>query len=721
MSRREEMEELLREKGEGLLIPRGLEPEQMKKTLEERVRARAQKRRNRRKRLYPAVVAAAFCLMAGVLLRAGLTETAVPGAETAAPGTEGAMPGTELARSEERKGKVGQPEPTAVPEEEQELLEPSGMSYEEIYACLSVGWQNQASRMTDGAVRAEKEEMGDAAPAMAADLEQKQAADNTVFGQTNVQTEQVDEADRIKNDGRYLYQIVRKPEEEGSYREQEGIQILDTEGGLKEVAFLTGFENLEEFYLWNDLIITIENKYYVTGIRDLSTQKESVEDKLICGFGNEERGYHEITIYQAADKSHPRKLKTFTLQGICVTSRVTDGYFYGISRFTADPGEGQSDYDAYIPSLEGKRLEPDRIWCPPDTDSTDYLVLVSVDLSDPTSFADSRAVLGGSDLCYMSRKNIYMAWHESVFQTEPRTEGRVQDRTRILRFSYGKGKFYGQASGEIPGRLEGSFSLDEYGGHLRAVTTVQEYRARKVTDDRTGETVGFDYTEEKESNALYVLGPDLTIKGKIEGLAENEYIRSVRFLGETGYFVTFRQTDPLFAVDLSDPEHPEILGELKVSGFSEYLHVYGENLLLGIGMEADEETGMEKGMKLSMFDVSDPTNPKELTRLHLKDYNYSEALYDHRAVLIDTAENILGFEAEGSQRGEYWKHYLFFSYENGSFVQTLKTDTGQKEGEEYRGYYRSRGTFIGDTCYVLMENGGAQAFNRATGELLSEL
>ncbi len=706
MSQRKEMEKLLREKGEGLLIPRGLEPEQMKKTLEERVEVRKQKRRARRKRLYPAVAAAAvFCLMAGAMLRGRLPETAGPG--------------TELAQSEGGKGRAVQP--AAVPEEEQELLEPSGMSYEEIYACLSAGWQSQASRMTTGAPKAEAAEMEDSAFAAVADLEQKQAENNTAYGRTNVQTEQVDETDRIKNDGRYLYQIARKPEGEGSGREQVGIQILDTEGGLKETAFLTGFENLEEFYLWNDLIIAIENKYYDTGVRNLSSKKGAMEDGLVCGVGGGERGYHEITVYEAADKSHPRKLKTFTLQGICMTSRVADGYFYGISCFAADPGEGESDYDAYIPSLEGKRLEPDQIYCPPDADSTDYLVLVSIDLSDPTSFADSRAVLGGSDLCYVSRKNIYMAWNESVYQTEPRTEGKVQDRTRILRFSYGKGKFYGQASGEIPGRLEGSFSLDEYDGHLRAVTTVKEYQARKVTDDRTGETLGYDYVEEKESNALYVLGLDLTVKGKIEGLAENEFIRSARFQGETGYFVTFRQTDPLFAADLSDPEHPEILGELKVSGFSEYLHVYGEDLLLGIGMEADEETGVEEGMKLSMFDVSDPADPKEVTRLLLKDYNYSEALYDHRAVLIDPAENILGFEAEGSRKGEYRKHYLFFSYEDGSFVQTLKADTGQKEGAEYRGYYRSRGTFIGDTCYLLLENGGAQAYSRATGELLSEL
>ena len=108
-----------------------------------------------------------------------------------------------------------------------------------------------------------------------------------------------------------------------------------------------------------------------------------------------------------------------------------------------------------------------------------------------------------------------------------------------------------------------------------------------------------------------MLNQNLEIIGKIENLAEDERIYSARFFGENGYFVTFRQTDPLFAVDLKDPKNPKILSELKISGFSEYLHFYGEDRMLGIGMEADEETGRTEGMKLSMFDISNPADVTE--------------------------------------------------------------------------------------------------------------
>ena len=159
---------------------------------------------------------------------------------------------------------------------------------------------------------------------------------------------------------------------------------------------------------------------------------------------------------------------------------------------------------------------------------------------------------------------------------------------------------------------------------------------------------------------------------RVEDLAENEQIYSARFMGNTAYFVTFRQTDPLFAVDLTDIENPTVLSELKVSGFSEYLHSYGEGLLFGFGIEADEETGRQEGMKLSMFDISDNTNVQEITRLPLDKYNYSEALYNHHALMIQPNKNIIGFEAEGSDRGGYWKDYLIFTYENDVFVQKLK-------------------------------------------------
>ena len=259
--------------------------------------------------------------------------------------------------------------------------------------------------------------------------------------------------------------------------------------------------------------------------------------------------------------------------------------------------------------------------------------------------------------------------------------------------------------------------MDEYKNHLRVVSTVWEYKTEKIVDDRTGEEIGYNTEDERQTNALYVLDKDLKQVGKIEGLAEDEQIYSARFMGDTGYFVTFRQTDPLFTVDLKDPENPKVLSELKVSGFSEYLHIYGEDRLLGIGMEADEETGIQQGLKLSMFDVSNKSNVEEITKYRLEDYNYSEAFYNHRAVMISTGKNLFGFDAEGSNRGEYWRKYFVFSYEDDSFVQKLKVDAKGSDGN----YYSARGTFIGDTFYLLLGDGSVRSYDLNTGEKLEEL
>ena len=146
------------------------------------------------------------------------------------------------------------------------------------------------------------------------------------------------------------------------------------------------------------------------------------------------------------------------------------------------------------------------------------------------------------------------------------------------------------------------------------------------------------------------------------------------------------------------------------------MHLYGKDRLLGIGMEADENTGTQKGIKLSMFDISDPGNVKEIQKLRLEEFNYSEALYNHRAVMINTPANIFGFEAEGSQKGKYWKEYLLFSYEDENFVARLKLDTKTEDG-----YYQSRGTFIGDVFYLLSQDGSVQSYNWKTGQKLESL
>ena len=588
-------------------------------------------------------------------------------------------------------------------------------TYEEVYASMNEVWKEQRARAYDAApaagAEASIENLTDGVQNVKKEMaaeDSANTAEKEVFGTTNVQTEGIDEGDVIKNDGRYLYQIVRQETEDGH---SEAIQIVDTKDGLKELTRVDKFENIDEFYVADDLLIVIENKY-----KDIISTEEDMARKgiITCydAWYNEE-AFHEISFYSLKDHSHPKLLKTFTLDGSYTSSRISDGYFYSFSRFYASPGEGEEDYDAYVPNINDTRLTQECIYLPENSKGTSYLVLVSVDLDHPQTFTQTMAVVDEGDLYYVSDKNIYIASYAGAEEKQ----GWSSDRTSLLRFSYDKGKFKFEAKGEIKGRLDSSLSLDEYEGNLRAVVTVQEYYWKKLADDRTGEEIGYEITHDRQTNALYVLDKELTVIGKIEGLAKDEQIYSARFMGKTGYFVTFRQTDPLFAVDLSDPKKPKVLSELKVSGFSDYLHFYGQDRLLGIGMEADEETGRQEGMKLSMFDISDRGDVKEIAKLPLEKYDYSEALYNYKAVLISPQENIFGFEAEGSNRGEYWKRYLVFSYENEAFVKKMELDTKNASG----GYYPVRGTFIGDTFYLLGSDGSVTSYDRATGKQLEKL
>ena len=259
-------------------------------------------------------------------------------------------------------------------------------------------------------------------------------------------------------------------------------------------------------------------------------------------------------------------------------------------------------------------------------------------------------------------------------------------------------------------------AMNEYQGHLRLVTTVDAYQVEKVTDDFWGEDMGYRTTDHETWNGLYILNEDLEVTGKIENLAEDEEIYSARFWGDTGYFVTFRQMDPLFSADLSNPKKPKVLGELKISGFSEYLHFYEKDLLLGIGMEADEEDGSTEGMKLSMFDISDPKEVREKSKLNLPEYDSSAALYNYKAVLIDTEKNLFGFLAEGYGE-EVLCDYLLFTYEDGKFCRKMKIDCS-----DYDSYVREiRGTYIGDVFYLLSGDGSIRAYNLKDGSLADEL
>ena len=242
-----------------------------------------------------------------------------------------------------------------------------------------------------------------------------------------------------------------------------------------------------------------------------------------------------------------------------------------------------------------------------------------------------------------------------------------------------------ESAGTVKGYVDDSFCIDEDSeGNLRVATT---------TRSDNGD----------QESSLYILDKNLKKLGSLTDIAGNEGVKSCRFMGDIGYIVTFRNTDPLFTVDLSDPTNPVILSELTIPGFSEYLHYWGDGLLLGIGYDADVDDGATTGMKLSMFDVSDPKNTKEIAKLVL-DVDYSDILYgNYKSILIDPAKNLLGFTASdwGTEETDWEEsnYYMLFSYEEGEFKELNTEKLDYKDG-----YIENvRGLYAGDFFYLVQD------------------
>ena len=220
------------------------------------------------------------------------------------------------------------------------------------------------------------------------------------------------------------------------------------------------------------------------------------------------------------------------------------------------------------------------------------------------------------------------------------------EKTVIHKIAINGSKLEYKTNGEVIGRVLNQFSMDESGDYFRIATTKnRSWRNFRNIEPMT-EEVKIKREEEAQSyNNLYVLDKDLKTVGALEGLAKNERIYSVRFMQNRAYMVTFRQTDPLFVIDLSNPQNPNVLGKLKIPGFSNYLHPFDENILIGIGKDTqiDEDNRVyTKGLKLSLFDVSDVASPQEIDTYVLGDRGSdSIALHDHKAFLFSKEKNLL--------------------------------------------------------------------------------
>lgn len=510
------------------------------------------------------------------------------------------------------------------------------------------------------------------------------------YSSTNLQVEGVDEGDIIKTDGKYFYILSTTNQ----------IRIVNAKT-LKEICTLSNeIEKNEvhysEMYVADNRLILVGNVYH-------SSLKKQAEDNYYTDNNSQTVDTYYIdstsqtilATYDIANPTKPKLIGTIYQDGVYRTSRKIGNYVYLFSDYSYYPNiepeyyrngieeESQSssknneiDDTKIIPTINQTEIRADSIYIPKKISNCNYLVISSIDLSNPSKTLDEKSIMQFGDDFHITKESIY------VLQTDWNAN---HTQTNIIRFSFQNGKIVPVDAASLDGQLTDTFAVNESSSYLRVL----------LTDWSSNASV--------QTNSVYVLNDKMKVVGKIQNLAPGETIYSARFMGDIGYFVTYRNTDPLFSVDFSDPENPQIIGELKITGFSEYLHFYGKDKLFGLGRETDPNTGEFLGIKLSMFDISDPKNVTEEKKLILKGIDECDALDDYKAVLVDTQKNLIGFSVKDYKNGVYNYNYLIFSYsEKDGFVKKLDYDFTQ---DSYIYSSNIRGIYINSLFYIVRESG----------------
>jgi hypothetical protein len=354
---------------------------------------------------------------------------------------------------------------------------------------------------------------------------------------------------------------------------------------------------------------------------------------------------------------------------------------------------------------EGTLFDCERANHPKEFSGINMLSVATIDLSGGLEIIDATGVLATGDTVYASTDNLYVATQQWQFWAAARgddaeeipdgvtTEIHQFDISDPTRATY-------VASGEIDGYLLNQFAMSEHEGRLRTAST---------TSPNWWGGEGFD-TE----SIITVLEPrngELVEIGSVDGLGKTERIFSVRFVGDVAYVVTFRQTDPLYTVDLSDPENPEVVGELKILGYSAYLHPLGEGLILGIGQDATDE-GRIQGSQVSIFDVSDPADPVRVAKLTLDEGSSSSVEWDHRAFLYWAETGLAVMPVQqwnwDGEKEDFWTGALAVTIDEGDILDDRRIvhPRGESDGGDWD--WRAqilRTVVVDDAVYTISAKG----------------
>ena len=536
----------------------------------------------------------------------------------------------------------------------------------------------EESVTTNSAVQADGAEMRDTS-----DL----ASD---FSTTNTQVENVDEADIVKTDGKYIYYTTNNVL---YIVEASNLEIISTIklGDEKERFYIS------EIFLKGNKLVLIGNSFIIE--RPVVAENETTDIVRSYVYVNTKDTVNAV-VFDISDKSNPKEERNVALEGNYVDSRMVGDNLYLISRNYKYYYDGMKDVDILPVVNDSVVAETKTINCTDiihfgGTEDTSFMMVGGFNINDDEEVY-VETFFGAGNTVYANENKLYLT--RQLYGDETRTV--------IYKFKLDGAKINLLAQGEVKGYLNNQFSIDEYDGNLRVATTSYEEIKPQVDEYLDGGIIRTTMAERESSNNLFILDENLKEISKIENLARDEKIYSVRFIGKIGYIVTFKEIDPLFVIDLSDPTNPVVKGELKIPGYSSYLHPYDETHIIGIGYNTkDNGWGgvTNSNMKMSMFDVSDLENPVELFNVDIGTENaYSEVTHNHKVLFYKKAENLIGFPVT----------YRDYDYRNDRdgfviFRVDLENNQFEKYGEilqeiNYRTNIR-RIIYIEDVVYTLSD------------------
>ncbi len=586
----------------------------------------------------------------------------------------------------------------------------------------------------------------------------KSESGGSEYSTTNVQVVNVDEPDYIKNDSKYVYIVS-----------QNTLSIIDAYPAESAKLILKIALDIDSQYIQNMFLNEDRLVIFYNGQSD---------DEIIPQYDFvPRRSYSPVThalIVDVSDKEHPTILKDYSIDGHFMDARMIGNYAYFVTN---------SNVDYQYPRLPAimedsiRIMTPDAFYFDNVEQFSNFNTLTAIDIFGDKINSES-FLMGYTGTFYVSENNFYLTYQQNMpfgfYENSSRDrffdvvvpllpndiqeqvkaiqndssinssvqwvkiselmqksynqmdknekeelfekirealneyDAKIQEDTRktiIHKISIDEDKIEYVAKGTVPGRLLNQFSMDENGDRFRVATTTEYYIQHQGT---------------VRANAVYVLDEHLNIVGELDEIAPDESIFSARFMGDRLYLVTFQQIDPFFVIDLST-DTPKILGELKIPGFSNYLHPYDEEHVIGIGRdtkEVDNGRVQQLGIKIALFNVADVKNPKVADDIMVGDSStHSEALYEHKSFFFDKKSGILSIPIRGDAESlsgiinskkfapDYnrWSGFYVFDLNSSDGFNLKGTITHSAEDSRYYGMSNARTFYIDEVLYTSSE------------------